>query len=95
MARYDSFSEAISFHLVGLSAIACKECSYIFETVLQSIEECVDIKEKVKKYIVKRNAREGVAGSGSGDADAPSTPLPRSWPNRALALLAKMLLKMG
>ena len=28
----------------------------------------------MKKYIAERNAREGVAGSGSGDADAPSTP---------------------
>jgi hypothetical protein len=74
MTRYDSFSEAISFCLVGLSAIACKECSYIFENVLQSIEECIDIKEKVKKYIAKRNAREGVASSGSGNADAPLTP---------------------
>ena len=28
----------------------------------------------MKKYIVEWNAREGAAGSGSGDADAPSTP---------------------
>ena len=32
------------------------------------------MKEKVKKYIAKQNACEGETGSGSGDADAPSTP---------------------
>ena len=42
---------------------------------LQSIEECVAIKEKVKKYIVEWNAREGVAVSGSGETAAPSTPV--------------------
>ena len=42
--------------------------------VLQSVEECAVIKEKVKKYVAKWNACEGAAGSGSGDADAPSTP---------------------
>jgi len=40
---------------------------------MQSIKECVVIKEKVKKYIVERNAREGVAGSGSSDTEAPLT----------------------
>jgi hypothetical protein len=42
---------------------------------MQSVEECAAIKEKVKKYIVERNARECAAGSGSGNADAPSTPV--------------------
>jgi hypothetical protein len=38
------------------------------------MEECAAIKEKVKRYIAERNAREGVAGSGSGDTEAPPTP---------------------
>ena len=42
---------------------------------LQSIEECAAIKEKVKKYIAERNAREGSTGSGSGDTAALSTPV--------------------
>lgn len=32
------------------------------------------IKEKVTKYIIERNAHEGVTGSGSGDLDDLSTP---------------------
>ena len=32
------------------------------------------IKEKVKKFIAEWNAREGAAGSGSGDVNTPSTP---------------------
>lgn len=42
--------------------------------VLQSTEECTAIKEKVKKFIAEWNAHEGAAGSGSSDADMPSTP---------------------
>ena len=42
--------------------------------VLLSIEECAVIKEKVKKYIAERNAREGTARSGYGDTEAPPTP---------------------
>ena len=42
--------------------------------ILQSTEECAAIKEKVKKFIVVQNACEGMAGSGSDDADKPSTP---------------------
>jgi hypothetical protein len=38
------------------------------------MEECAAIKEKVKRYIAERNAREGVAGSGSGDTEAPPAP---------------------
>jgi hypothetical protein len=41
---------------------------------MQSVEECVAIKEKVRKYIAERNAREGATGSGSGDAGTLSTP---------------------
>ena len=41
--------------------------------VLQSVEECAAIKEKVKKYIAERNALEGMAGSGSGYTEAPPT----------------------
>ena len=41
--------------------------------VMQSVENHAAIKEKVKKYIAERNAREGVAGSGSGDTEAPPT----------------------
>ena len=41
---------------------------------MQSIEECVVIKEKVKKYIAEQNACEGVAGSGSSDTKAPPIP---------------------
>ena len=33
------------------------------------------MKGKVKKYIAERNAREGVAGSGSGETVAPLTPV--------------------
>ena len=33
----------------------------------------MSIKEKVKKFIIEQNARQGVGGSGSGDADAPPT----------------------
>ena len=33
------------------------------------------IKETVKKYIAERNAREGVAGSGSGNTEAPLSPV--------------------
>ena len=40
---------------------------------MQSIEECMVIKEKVKKYIAMRNAHEGAAGSGSGNTEAPPT----------------------
>ena len=32
------------------------------------------IKEKVKKYITEQNTREGAAGSGSSDTEAPPTP---------------------
>ena len=42
--------------------------------ILQSIEECAAIKEKVKKFITEWNAREGTAGSGSGDMNTPLTP---------------------
>ena len=42
---------------------------------LQSIEECATIKEKVKKYIAEWNAREGVAGSGSGETAMLLTPV--------------------
>ena len=41
---------------------------------MQSVEGCMAIKEKVKKYIAERNAHEGAAGSGSGDTEAPPTP---------------------
>jgi len=43
--------------------------------ILQSIEECEAIKEKVKRYIIERNAHEGAAGSGFGDIEAPPTPI--------------------
>lgn len=42
--------------------------------VSQSDEECAAIKEKAKKYIAERNARETAAGSGPGDTEAPPTP---------------------
>jgi hypothetical protein len=42
---------------------------------LQSIEECMTINEKVKRYIAERNARKGAAGSGLGKTDAPLTPV--------------------
>ena len=42
--------------------------------ILQSIEECTAIKEKVKRFIAEWNVHEGAAGSGSGDADVPLTP---------------------
>ena len=42
--------------------------------VLQTPGECTAIKEKVKKFIAARNAREGATKSGSGDAGIPSTP---------------------
>ena len=42
---------------------------------LQSIEECAAIKEKVKRYIAEQNAREGAAGSSSGEMAASSTPV--------------------
>jgi hypothetical protein len=35
----------------------------------------VAIKEKVRKYITKRNAREGMTESGSGDAGMLLTPI--------------------
>jgi hypothetical protein len=38
------------------------------------LKEQMAIREKVKKYIAKRNAREGAGGSGSGDMEAPATP---------------------
>ena len=38
---------------------------------MQSIKECVVIKEKVKKYIAEQNACEGAARSSSGDTKAP------------------------
>ena len=41
---------------------------------MQSIKECATIKEKVKKYIAEWNAREGAAGSSSGDTEALPTP---------------------
>ena len=44
--------------------------SYALWLALQTIKECAAIKEKVKSFIAAQNAREGAAGSGSGDADA-------------------------
>ena len=41
---------------------------------MQFVEECTAIKETVKKYIAERNARGGLAGSGSSDTEAPPTP---------------------
>ena len=51
-----------------------KDVLTFLKLVLQFIEECATIKEKMKKYIAKRNADEGATGSGSGDADALPTP---------------------
>ena len=45
-----------------------------FVCVMQSVKECAEIKEKVKKYIAERNACEGATGSSSGDTEAPPTP---------------------
>jgi hypothetical protein len=45
---------------------------------LQTPEECAVIKEKVKKFIAKRNAREVVSGGRSGDADALPTPVTKT-----------------
>ena len=39
---------------------------------MQSTEEFMATREKVKKYIAKRNAREGTTGSGSGDMEGPA-----------------------
>ena len=60
-------------------------------SVLQSPEECAAIKEKVKKFIADRNARECATRSGLGDVGAPSTAATEmTW-----LLSAKMLVKMG
>jgi hypothetical protein len=44
------------------------------KSILQSIEECAAIKEKVKRYITERNAHEGATGSGSTDTETLPTP---------------------
>jgi hypothetical protein len=67
------FQKLFLFTLLVFLQLLAKNVLIFLKHVLQSIEECTTIKEKVKKYIAERNAHEGVAGSGSGDADAPST----------------------
>lgn len=53
------------------------------------------IKEKVKTYIAERNARDGAAGSGLGEANTPSTPATRLSLRKVPMALAKALLKTG
>jgi hypothetical protein len=41
---------------------------------VQATEERAEIRERVKAYIVERNAREGTTGSSSSDTETPATP---------------------
>ena len=68
------FQKFFLFASLVLLWMAKRHSSHL-QYVLQSIEECLTIKEKVKKYITEQNAHEVAAKSGSSDADAPSTPV--------------------